>query len=70
MACRPGFFLPVRVLSSWFRRLFLEDLDRAFRAGELILRGSLTELNEAGRFAEDPEPLNALVDTVRQLSRR
>ena len=52
VACRPSFFLPVRVLSSLFRRLFLEDLDRAFRAGELILRGSLTELNEAGRFAE------------------
>jgi len=52
VACRPGFFLPVRVLSSLFRRLFLEALDQAFRAGELVFRGSLVDLNEAGRFAE------------------
>ncbi len=43
MACRPGFFLPVRVLSSLFRRLFLEALDQAFRAGELTFRGSLAD---------------------------
>lgn len=52
VACRPGFFLPVRVLSSLFRRLFLEALDQAFRAGELAFGGSLVDLNEAGRFAE------------------
>jgi len=52
VACRPGFFLPVRVLSSLFRRLFLEALDQAFRAGELVFRGSLIDLNQAGRFAE------------------
>jgi hypothetical protein len=52
VACRPGFFLPVRVLSSLFRRLFLEDLDRAFRDGELTLRGTLTELNRTDAFAE------------------
>ena len=51
VACRPGFFLPVRVLSSLFRRLFLDGLDQAFRAGELTLRGALTGLNEADRFA-------------------
>ena len=33
VACRPGFFLPVRVLSRLFRRRFLEELDRAHRAG-------------------------------------
>jgi len=38
VACRPGFFLPVRVLSSLFRRLFLESLDQAFQAGELVFR--------------------------------
>ncbi len=43
-ACRPGFFLPVRVLSRLFRRLFLEALDQAFRAGELVFRGSLVDL--------------------------
>jgi len=51
VACRPGFFLPVRVLSSLFRRLFLEALDQAFHAGELTLRGALADLNEADRFA-------------------
>ena len=33
VACRPGFFLPVRVLSRLFRRLFLEQLQAAFEAG-------------------------------------
>ena len=33
IACRPGFFLPVRVLSRRFRRLFLARLQRAFDAG-------------------------------------
>ena len=28
VACRPGFFLPVRVLSRLFRRRFLEELDQ------------------------------------------
>jgi hypothetical protein len=51
VACRPGFFLPVPVLSSLFRRLFLEALDQAFRAGELTFRGTLTQLNAADRFA-------------------
>jgi hypothetical protein len=32
VACRPGFFLPVRVLSRLFRRRFLEALDQAHRA--------------------------------------
>ena len=35
VACRPGFFLPVRVLSRLFRRLFLEQLQAAFDAGQL-----------------------------------
>src|SRR5262249_21254391 len=35
IACRPGFFLPVRVLSRLFRRLFLEHLDAAHTAGRL-----------------------------------
>ena len=33
VACRPGFFLPVRVLSRLFRRLFLEKLIAAHKAG-------------------------------------
>ena len=35
ISCRPGFFLPVRVLSRLFRRLFLEHLQHAFDAGKL-----------------------------------
>src|SRR5690348_15199231 len=35
ISCRPGFFLPVRVLSCLFRRLFLEYLERAFYSGKL-----------------------------------
>jgi hypothetical protein len=31
VACRPGFFLPVRVLSRLFRRRFLEELSQAHR---------------------------------------
>src|SRR5271157_4988433 len=33
VSCRPGFFLPVRVLSRLFRRLFLEKLFAAHAAG-------------------------------------
>src|SRR4051795_5613942 len=51
IACRPGFFLPVRVLSSLFRRLFLEALEAAFQAGELSFHASLAELAEPARFA-------------------
>ena len=43
-ACRPGFFLPVRVLSRLFRRLFLEALERAFHKGELQFFSSLGPL--------------------------
>ena len=51
IACRPGFFLPVRVLSRLFRRLFLEDLEKAFRAGKLQFFHSLERLREPREFA-------------------
>jgi hypothetical protein len=39
VACRPGFFLPVRVLSRLFRRRFLEELLLVHQAGKLqVLR--------------------------------
>ena len=44
IACRPGFFLPVRVLSRLFRRLFLQDLQAAYDAGTLRLVGPLEAL--------------------------
>src|SRR5579859_2945469 len=39
VACRPGFFLPVRVLSRLFRRRFLEELAAVHRRGELRFFG-------------------------------
>jgi hypothetical protein len=44
VACRPGFFLPVRVLSRLFRRLFLQHLQAAYDAGSLRLVGPLEAL--------------------------
>jgi putative transposase len=46
VACRPGFFLPVGVLSRLFRRLFLQDLQAAYDAGTLRLVGSLEALRD------------------------
>ena len=51
VACRPGFFLPVRVLSRLFRRLFLENLEAAFEAGKLSFFGALADLASAPVFA-------------------
>ena len=44
IACRPGFFLSVRVLSRLFRRLFLAALQRAFEPGQLQQPGDLKPL--------------------------
>ena len=52
IACRPQFFLPVRVLSRLFRRLFLAQLRRAFATGELQFFGALERLRDAHAFAE------------------
>ncbi len=50
IACRPGFFLPVRVLSRLFRRLFLEALDEAFDNGGLQFFGELAPYSDAPAF--------------------
>jgi hypothetical protein len=39
-SCRPGFFLPVRVLSALFGGKILAGLDEAYRHGELRLAGA------------------------------
>jgi hypothetical protein len=49
VSCRPGFFLPVRVLSRLFRRLFLEKLAAVHAAGRLQFFGNHAQL--AGRDA-------------------
>ncbi|MBS1185700.1 MAG: putative transposase [Proteobacteria bacterium] len=57
VACKPGFFLPVRVLSRLFRRRFLEEFDRAHRAGQLQFFGEDASLADAGSFAAWLTPL-------------
>ncbi|HKW68470.1 MAG TPA: IS91 family transposase [Terriglobales bacterium] len=51
ISCRPGFFLPVRVLSRLFRRLFLEALQQAYQSGKLRFFGKLQPLQHPARFA-------------------
>jgi hypothetical protein len=57
VACKPGFFLPVRVLSRLFRRRFLEELARAHRAGQLQFFGEYAALADAHAFADWLAPL-------------
>ena len=52
VACRRGFFLPVRVLSRLFRRRFLEELAKAHHAGQLQFFGENTALAHPARFAQ------------------
>lgn len=59
IACRPGFFLPVRVLSRLFRRLFLEALQRAFEDGQLRCVGALASLVDRPAFARHLAPTRA-----------
>ena len=49
--CRPGFLLPVRVLSRLFRRLFLTRLADAHAAGRLVFFGELDGLRNRTAFA-------------------
>ena len=57
IACRPGFFLSVRVLSRLYRRLFLERLQAAFDAGTLGFFGELAGLAKPAAFAAHLRPL-------------
>jgi hypothetical protein len=57
IGCRPGFFLPVRVLSRLFRRLFLEGLMALHRSGDLAFFGDLAGLAQADTFAAWLAPL-------------
>jgi len=60
VACRPGFFLPVRVLSRLFRRLFLDKLGDAHRAGTLQFFGEHQVLAKAKTFADWLKPLRQI----------
>jgi len=60
ISCRPGFFLPVRVLSRLFRRLFLEKLIAAHQAGQLHFFGAHHHLGGQQAFADHLTPLRKL----------
>jgi hypothetical protein len=60
VSCRPRFFLPVRVLSSRFRRVFLKKLAAAHKAGRLQFFGAHAKLTEQRAFAAYLAPLRKI----------
>jgi hypothetical protein len=60
VGCWPGFFLPVKVLSRLFRRLFLDGLMTLHRAGKLAFFGEQEELAGADAFAAWLTPLRKI----------
>jgi Putative transposase len=50
IACKFGFFLPVRLLSRLFRRLFLEGLAALHKTGRLVFFGDLAPLADQRAF--------------------
>src|SRR5689334_17277171 len=60
IACRPGFFLPVKVLSRRYRRLFLSHLQAAFETGQLAFHGRLARLADPAAFAACLRPLRTV----------
>lgn len=59
VACRPGFFLPVRVLSRRFRNLYLRYLGESYAAGKLQFYGELQSLSDPKSFARYVAPLKS-----------
>jgi hypothetical protein len=57
VACRPGFFLPVKVLSRRFRNVYLRYLEQAYTAGKLQFYGDLEPLSDPTNFARYIAPL-------------
>jgi hypothetical protein len=57
VSCRPGFFLPVRVLSRMFRGLFLHYLEKAFANGELNFFSAHRHLHEPAAFRRHLAPV-------------
>jgi len=57
IACRPGYFLPERVLSSLFRGVFLGKLLAAYKDGHLKFFSDLAHLAEKGAFSAYLAPL-------------
>jgi hypothetical protein len=59
LSCRTGFFLPVKVLSRLFRRLFLEQLQQALDDNKLNFCNSLEALRSRVAFAKYLAPGSA-----------
>jgi len=59
IACRPGFFLPVGVLSRLFRRVFLEQRDHAYTTGQWQFAGARASLH-------DPQAFGTYLASLRQ----
>jgi len=57
VACKPGFFLPVRVLSRLFRRRFVEELATAHHTGRIQFFGEYVGLRDPQAFAQWLAPL-------------
>ena len=57
VACRPGFFLPVRVLSRLMRRRFADELLRLHQTGRLRFFGALAGLADAAKFRQWLAPM-------------
>jgi hypothetical protein len=57
VSCRPRFFLPVRVLSRLFRRLFLDRLAAAHAEGRLVFFGQIAALADRAAFTDRIAPL-------------
>lgn len=60
VACRRGFFLPVRVLSRLFRRRFIEEMEKLHCAGRLRFFGEQAGLADPVAFARWLAPLRAI----------
>jgi hypothetical protein len=60
VACRQSFFLPVKVLSRLFRRLFLEELKQAYDLGQLRFFGDIADL-------ADPVAFNRTLKAARRI---
>jgi hypothetical protein len=57
VGCRPGFFLPVKVLACRFRKLFLRYLEQSYTEGKLQFYGELQHLSDPSNFAKYLAPL-------------
>ena len=64
ISCKSGFFLPVRVLSRLFRRLYLEMLREAFEHHRLLFFGEFKPLEEEAPFRHQPCEYEWLISLV------